>query len=44
MNPAVAYLLGVFTVVFGIIPFWYVSTKDEATKELYLQIFCRDEL
>ena len=44
MNPIVAYLLGVLTIVLGIVPFWYMSTKDEPTREIYQQIFCRTSL
>ena len=44
MNPVTAYLLGVLTVLLGIIPFWYASTKDESTKEVYHSIFCRDSI
>ena len=41
MNPIVAYLLGVLTIVLGIVPFWYMSTRDGETGEIYQQIFCR---
>jgi len=44
MNPVIAYLLGVLTVILGIIPFWYASTKDESTREVYEEIFCRKNL
>lgn len=44
MNPVVAYLLGVLTVLLGIIPFWYASTKDDDTKDVYDSIFCRDSI
>jgi len=44
MNPVVAYLLGVLTVILGIFPFWYASTKDDNTNDIYHGIFCRDSL
>lgn len=43
MNPVLAYFLGILTMILIIFPFWYVSTKDSKTKELYDEIFCRSD-
>tara|TARA_Y100001973_G_C5008420_1_gene237149 strand:- start:434 stop:568 length:135 start_codon:yes stop_codon:yes gene_type:complete len=42
MNPALAYLLGLLTSLLVIFPFWYAGTKDDATRDTYNDIFCRD--
>lgn len=44
MNPVLAYFLGILTMILIIFPFWYVSTKDENTRNVYDSIFCRTEL
>jgi hypothetical protein len=43
MNPVLAYFLGILTVILVIFPFWYVSTKDEGTRDVYDNIFCRKD-
>jgi hypothetical protein len=42
MSPALAYLLGMLTVILIIFPFWFAGTKDDSIGDTYNDIFCRD--
>lgn len=40
MNPALAYFLGILTIVFVISIYWFLSTKNEEISNSYKGMFC----